>query len=451
MGSYSQCWLGDFSVGETKGDVDPGLMSLFDPTDKHVVTDLRSPVPHQLSHWLRQPDHEDDFCLVYYKAPLHVLRDRLELRGYTLKTSKEAFEHYVEQERERYRQWSSDVRESSAPSSSEFIREHWANRVVLLQQLTADAWLAGLNEIRCSDLKRNPHGPFEGPHKGTLLGYLLSEGWYGFPGDDLLVALRLAIDACPDAHEFVYDLTDIVAAGYVTPDEDVVGACRAGFTDEYQTSAKTILLTEGKTDSAILGAALELLYPHLADAFSFMEFDALRVGGGAGNLVNLVKAFAGAGVANRTIALFDNDTAATASLKSLEKVSLPPHIRVLTLPNLDLLRAYPTIGPSGTVRLDVNGLAGSIELYLGEDVLRSGADLTPIQWTGFESGLRRYQGEVLDKDLLHERFFRKVEAAKLSRPGPAEEHWSGLRAIFTAVFAAFHEFDRERICDVAYN
>jgi hypothetical protein len=77
------------------------------------------------------------------------------------------------------------------------------------------------------------------------------------------------------------------------------------FAEEYQSSAKIILLTEGKSDTAILSAALDLLYPHLAGYYSFMEFDALRVGGGAGNLANLVKAFAGAGIANRTIALFD--------------------------------------------------------------------------------------------------------------------------------------------------
>jgi len=179
-----------------------------------------------------------------------------------------------------------------------------------------------------------------------------------------------------------------------------------------------------------------------------MDFDALRVGGGAGNLV---KAFAEAGIVNRTIALFDNDTAAAAAaaLKSLDKVSLPPHIRVLRLPSLDLLRAYPTIGPSGTVSLDVNGLAGSIELYLGKDVLRSGTDLVPVQWTGFDSGLRRYQGEVLDKNELHKRFFRKVEAAKLDPSKQAGRHWSGLRAVFAAVFAAFHGFDREHICALA--
>ena len=44
----------------------------------------------------------------------------------------------------------------------------------------------------------------------------------------------------------------------------------------------------------------------------FMDFEGVRIGGGAGSLVNIVKAFAGAGIVNRTVALFDNDTAARA-------------------------------------------------------------------------------------------------------------------------------------------
>ena len=44
-----------------------------------------------------------------------------------------------------------------------------------------------------------------------------------------------------------------------------------------------------------------------------MDFEGARVSGAAGSLAALVKAFVGAGIANRVVALFDNDTAATAS------------------------------------------------------------------------------------------------------------------------------------------
>ena len=334
-------------------------------------------------------------------------------------------------------------------SCPETMRKHWKATLSLLCSLTVDSWLAGLEEIRRSGMQPNYYGRYEGPHEDTLIGYLSSNEWYGFPGPDRNVALRLALEVCPDAQEMVYDVTDLVWSEYFSPDEDLVEYSLNLSADEHQSTAKIILLTEGKSDSAILRESLELLFPHLADYYSFMEFDTARVGGGAGNLANLVKAFAGAGIANRTIALFDNDTAAAAALKTLERVVLPPHIKVLRLPDLDSLKNYPTIGPSGTVSMDVNGVAGSIELYLGEDVLYGGTEFIPIQWTGFDAGMRRYQGEVLEKEKLHGRFFRKVECAKSDRSSLAGPHWAGLRAIFADVFAAFHDFDKGHICDSA--
>jgi hypothetical protein len=66
--------------------------------------------------------------------------------------------------------------------------------------------------------------------------------------------------------------------------------------------------------------------------------------------------FAAAGILNRTIA---------------------------QLPDLPMLRSYPTIGPTGPADMDVNGIAASIELYLGVDALRDDQGCLPaVQWTG---------------------------------------------------------------------
>jgi hypothetical protein len=424
-------------------------MGLIRQSDKRVISDPNTRIPHHLEHWLDELKEYSDLSVVYYAAPVSIVRDRLNLLGYTLATSREAFEEYVSGERQQYDNWSKRPSDGDNLQLSETMSEHWKATHSLLCSLTVDSWLAGLEEIRRSGLRPNYYGRYEGPHEGTLIGYLLSNEWYGFPGPDRNVALRLALEVCPDAQELIYDVTELVWSGYFSADEDLVEYSLNLFAEEHQSTAKIILLTEGKSDSAILRESLELLFPHLAKYYSFMEFDAARVGGGAGNLVNLVKAFAGAGIANRTIALFDNDTAAAAALKTLERVALPPHIKTLRLPDLTSLKSYPTIGPSGTVSMDVNGVAGSIELYLGEDVLNDGAELVPIQWKGFDAGMRRYQGEVLEKDKLHERFFRKVECAKSDQSSLAGPQWVSLRAIFADVFAAFHDFDRGHILDSA--
>jgi len=57
--------------------------------------------------------------------------------------------------------------------------------------------------------------------------------------------------------------------------------------EEMQSNGKTILLTEGPSDASILESSLELLYPHLAELLLLHGVDAMRVGGGAGNLATL--------------------------------------------------------------------------------------------------------------------------------------------------------------------
>lgn len=450
MGSYAQCWLGDFYVGSSKDDVDPGLISLFRRSDKRVISDPPAVVPHHIEHWLNGLVEGDDLRVVYYSAPVSVVCDRLDLMGYTLRTSREAFEEYVKGERQQYYEWSNKPEGERDEKTHALLHDHYTKTQALLAELNADSWLAGLKEIRRLGLQPNYYGRYEGPHEDTLLGYMLSHEWYGFPGPDLNVALRLVLEVCPDAQELVYDVTDLIWSEYFTPEDDLVEYGISLSVEEYHSKAKIILLTEGRSDSWILEESLALLYPHLADYYSFMEFDLARVGGGAGNLANMVKAFAGAGIVNKTIALFDNDTAGAAAIKSLEKIALPPHIRVLRLPDLELLKSYPTIGPSGNVAMDVNGVAASIELYLGEDVLLGDEkELIPVQWTGFDSGMRQYQGEVLDKDKIRERFRRKLESARFNRNATGNEQWNDLKAIFSTIFSAFNDLANKQICDWA--
>jgi hypothetical protein len=244
----------------------------------------------------------------------------------------------------------------------------------------------------------------------------------------------------------VYDVTDLILAGHFNAAEDFVDYALGLSASDYTTSRKVIILTEGRSDSRVLASSLELLYPHLADYYSFMDFDAARVGGGAGNLVNLVKAFAGAGIVNRIIALFDNDTAADSALRAFRSLKVPPNIRVMRLPPLDLLRDYPTVGPSGDALLDVNGIAGSLELYFGTDILVDSGQLTPVQWTGFDSTLRQYQGEVIAKDALHDRFAQRMTRCIADRSLLSQTDWTGIEAILRQVMVAFNESDHDDLC-----
>ena len=209
---------------------------------------------------------------------------------------------------------------------------------------------------------------------------------------------------------------------------------------------KVVVLTEGNADRRVLERSLNLLYPHLSDYFHFFEFTRKKVAGGAGELVNLVRAFAAAGVRHHILALFDNDTAAMASLSNLDPDTIPKNIAVRRYPNIALTQDYPTLGPSGETRMDVNGLAGSLEIYLGQDVLKNSEGvLTPVQWLGYDQKLKCYQGVVLNKDNILKDFDEKLARCE-ARPEEIDSFdWEGIRAILNVMFTAFHEIDAEAI------
>ncbi len=166
--------------------------------------------------------------------------------------------------------------------------------------------------------------------------------------------------------------------------------------------------------------------------------------GGAAVLGQLVKSFAAARLANRIVAVFDNDTAAQVVIETLSHLKLPDNMRVFRLPDLKLAETYPTLGPTGISTMNVNGLACSIELFLGEEVLRGlDGNMVPVQWTGFESKLRRYQGELVNKAEVQERFQRKLACCESSPKHIANFDWSGLHHIIHILRGAFSEAEGE--------
>jgi hypothetical protein len=87
--------------------------------------------------------------------------------------------------------------------------------------------------------------------------------------------------------------------------------------------------------------------------------------------------------------------------------------------------------------MNVNGLAGSIEMYLGVDVLKDAdGTLSPVQLRSYIEGVKAYQGEVTDKAGIHKRFREKVKLAEASPSVVSDQDWSGLEAIIESLIKA---------------
>ncbi|WP_308493691.1 hypothetical protein [Microbacterium terrisoli] len=260
-----------------------------------------------------------------------------------------------------------------------------------------DAWIAHIDEP-------GEHGM---PNKHARA---LEEQWGTIWGESRR-QLRYLLDRIPADTRVELDLSEPVDRGYVPPSTFALDA-RNELANEASGSMPTIVLTEGSTDAEALTAAVEFVRPGLAGFLTFINYG-LKPDGGVGAVTNGMKAFASAGVANRVTGLFDNDTAGADGKKALKGINLPDRIRAVSLPPLDLARAYPTLGPTGPQVLDVNGRAVSIEFFFGRDVLTdpSGA-LEPVQWTRFIDSQGEYQGEFLRKREIQQRFRAKVVRAR---------------------------------------
>jgi hypothetical protein len=198
---------------------------------------------------------------------------------------------------------------------------------------------------------------------------------------------------------------------------------------------KITLLTEGITDSRILSASLNAFYPEARDLYSFVDFEGFRVEGGASPLARLLRGFAGAGLTDRFIAIFDNDAAGHEALTSLRRIALPSNIRAITLPDLEFARDYPTIGPTGKLNTDINGAAVSIESFLGRDALIRNGELRPVRWSQWNSKAERYQGEIEGKPEVSERYLAAIK--KIKNPEVLRQKFADMGALLCTIFDVF--------------
>lgn len=459
MSSYSELRAGPFAVESTKNEIDPTLMALFVPSDKQVR-------PISVQEWVEMEGEEEywrpSHAHVHYKCSVAGMKDRLELLGFTLDAAGIAFRVGVARERHRagrdvetYRATVQNGPPTVLRSSPEATREAEQHsirmlgihqrRVEALAQLNLENWLQGLREIRRLGLtKQRLRAP---ENCDNIIEYILELGGirWGFPGLDVRFLLRLLLEVCEPDDDVDYDLTDLVVGEVFDSSADMVAYAEYLINREHEIYRRIIVLTEGVSDKWILERSLKLLYPHLSDFFSFMDFKGARIEGGAGALANLVKSFAGAGISNRVVALFDNDTAGRSALQSLFHIALPANIVILSLPRLPFAEHYPTQGPTGISDMDINGLACSLELYLGSDVLKTDHDVyRPIEWRGLDVKLRQYQGEVLQKDVIQELFRRKLATCEEDTSSISRFDWSGLKLVLTALRGAFQAHDSEQ-------
>ena len=211
-----------------------------------------------------------------------------------------------------------------------------------------------------------------------------------------LVAIWGAVhnESVKDSDIAVLDISDLAEAGWLDYEFDNF------------ITVPPIILTEGITDIKTLKKALHVIYPKLESNVRFLD-TSFRPETNAAAIVKMIKSFAAAGINNRILAILDNDAAASEAMTNLPR-NLPNNIKVIQYPELDLMTSYPTIGPQGEINMNINGLAGSIEMYMGKDILTGNdGNLELVQWGGYMNRVKKYQGSLINKDAVGSRFKEK--------------------------------------------
>lgn len=441
MSSFTVFSIDGYPFLETS-DVVPELMTVFRESDRVVTTLSEHDGTDPASRVSAGADascadgadggaSHCDLRLLQYKCRTSIVIDRLNVMGFTIERARSTYEAMRDS---RISDLKRDVEEDERDEASKVDLE-------IVQQLTFAAYSSTLKTILTKKWEPYCESEWKPNEPDPLVRHVLGDSddyRFGFVAVDPRVLLRLLCELVARDSDVIQDVTELIQEGVYDETDAICEDAAQSLIVGHPENAPVIVITEGANDADILKSSMAILYPHLAPFYAFMEFHDSKAEGGVGRQIALVKALSGVRVSNRIVALFDNDTAARSAMKVLDAASLLPSIRVLRLPDLASLRSYPTLGPGGPIDSDINGLAASIEVYLGDDVLKvDGASRSPVQWMGYDQSLKQYQGEVLEKKKILDAFRAKLARCNADANATEQCDWVGIRAILSALFQAF--------------
>ncbi|MBU5676919.1 hypothetical protein KQI88_10870 [Alkaliphilus sp. MSJ-5] len=410
MGSYATLTVGKYDLLLSKNCLADYLLIIFNKNDKVIEKDYY--------------DDGEEYFRYMYKTSVKKAKQCLDILGYTLKNSKTRFDEYKCQLEFKLEL---DYEDNYEEAYKKFSYETWSKTVI---DVANDLVQNGINYERIRRSLKNT-SKIEDIDRYIILRSLEydDESYFGMPYEmDPWFTIRIILESISDEAEIILDYTGLVDGGWYDSDHEI-----ESFYD-----TKIIIMTEGKSDSKIISKSLEIMYPHLYHFYYFMDFDISKAQGSTNFLTHYIKAFIGAGISSQIIALFDNDAAAHNEILNFEKMEIPSNIKILTLPDIEIANDYPTIGPFNNQNANINGLACSIELFLGKNVLcDEDGKLVPVIWKGYIDRINKYQGEITNKDQVQQKFLHVIDQIK-NKSLPAEDHdWSAMEKLLQMIFNAF--------------
>lgn len=418
MGEYVGLCIGNYEFLSCKNSFGD-LLSIYSPDDLNIEE-------------VFDPEINETITRRYFTTTVNKAKMCLDVMGHTLSEAKRLFEYhkrgylgYLDYLRYNYH---NEVDIEHIEKNYTF--ENWVMAVkkyslVLAYDIYKDGEYISLEKCKqekislCEKLvlKSLPHWA-----DNTYFGvdFCYSKEDIGSPWD----VFRVILDAFKPEDIITLDYTNLFEGGWCTevPDKE-----------EYLVP-RTVILTEGKTDTRVISQAMELLYPHMMKFYSFIDFSTFGVQGSTNYLTHYTRAFIAAGIRNRIIALYDNDSAGLSEIEILKDIPIPSNVKIMHLPDLEMCNHYPTIGPEGFSIDNINGRACSIEMFLGKDILKKSGEYEPIRWKAYLDKVNAYQGEIVSKSQVLKEFEFKL---KRSKNQLVLDEWEEFDLLLKEIFDAF--------------
>ena len=225
--------------------------------------------------------------------------------------------------------------------------------------------------------------------------------WGMFDELPVPISPRAVLDRCTHADSVTLDVSDLVGGGYIDRDWVVHGDTEEGI------AARTVVVLEGATDRKVIRESLDKLVPQVSYLFQVLDASEWIEDGGCRHVRRCIGILAGIRGVVPVVALLDNDAEGRNVVREVEH-NCPRNVVVGTLPDTELGKNWPTIGPGGEQKDDVNGRAMSIEMYMGEENLKREGKKKRIRWSSCVKGVGEYQGAIEGKEETQRKFSEAV-------------------------------------------
>jgi hypothetical protein len=141
MGSYCELYISNYLIATTKNEIDPFLLSIFQPNDL-VVYERKIGERYQLLYGRDDSVDERERAIQYINTAQN-LKERLNVVGFTMKRVEEAFENSKIESLERLNEWIEDKRFNDNETIEKTLKEE----VELLKNSNLSDFLNASKEI----------------------------------------------------------------------------------------------------------------------------------------------------------------------------------------------------------------------------------------------------------------------------------------------------------------